>query len=202
MKRLAILTIVCLSACAQPALGPAVPAQPGALTRVSPQLAPPKCKNQKDEKADASATETLGDKAASMCVPEFGDFGGSIGYGPASPSIKVTLTTSTTDYNGKLPDLGTGSPILYVQLLYHGATTFGPNAPEVVFEGKYKPGKPYTEYGELLNSGGVDPCYAKATKGKYGGQLDLGNGIANTKVSTNDILLVEIYSGKHADSEC
>lgn len=202
MKRPIVPAVFLLAGCAWQATNPATPLQNGAAARVAPMTLPPKCDGQKDTKKYSTVTEKLGDKAGNMCVPEFGGFSGTVGYGPVSPAAKVTLTTSTTDYTHKLPSPGKGTPILYVQIRFDQNATFGPNAPEVFFVGKYTPGKPYTEFGVLLDSDKADPCYAKATKSKYGGQLELGNGIHDTKFDAKSTLLTVIYAGKQNGSEC
>ena len=90
-----------------------------------PDATPPKCKKQQTASDHATVKETFSTKGGSLCLPAFAGLGGSLTYPPANPSVGVTLTDSTTNYNGKLPSLHTGNPIFYLQLAIAGATSFG-----------------------------------------------------------------------------
>lgn len=173
-----------------------------------PDLTPPKCKNQQTSSDHATANETFSSKGGKLCIPAFGGLGGSISYPPANPSVGVTLTTSTTNYNGKLPSLHSGTPVLYLQLAIAGATSFGPNAPVGggVTGKPIKVGQTYTAYGQAVIAGfpvNFTPCYAVATKGKFGGVIGgLGTLIQGQTLPTSASGVIEIYSGKSATGKC
>jgi hypothetical protein len=168
---------------------------------------PPPCTGQKDKKNDASVAATLSTKGGTFCVPSFGGYGGSISYPAAKPSVKVTITSSTTDYK-HLPQLGTGTAIFYLQMALAGGTTFGKSIKLTggLTGAGLQSGKEYTAYGEATVSGyklKFGPCYAKATKGKYGGVLDtIGALLEYGTVPGAASGFFEIYSGKQATSLC
>ena len=87
----------------------------------------------------------------------------------------MKLISSTTDYNHQ-PQLGQGTAIFYLQLAISGGTKFGENvsAGGGLTGQQIVPGQPYTAYGRASVSGfhvNFGPCYAVATKGKYGGVI-------------------------------
>lgn len=196
---------IALAACAQH--GSVYP--PTALNgaSVAPDAVPPNCKHQKTTKDYASVSQKLSTKGGSLCVPAFGGFGGSINYPPANPSVKLELTSSTTNYN-HMPNLGKGSPIFYLQLAISGGTTFGKNvrAGGGLTSQQIDPGEPYTIYGQAVvrhipfNFG---PCYAVATKGKYGGVLGgVGTLLKSEQIPVAATAVLEIYSGQQTNKEC
>ncbi|HEY1882706.1 MAG TPA: hypothetical protein VGG51_06670 [Candidatus Cybelea sp.] len=202
----AAVALIALAACAQhgSALLPA-----GALgqTAVTPDLVPPDCKGQKTTKEYASLTQTLSTKGGSLCVPAFGGFGGTIKYPPANPSVKLELTSSTTNYD-HMPSLGSGMPIFYMQLAIQGGTSFGNNveAGGGLTGKQIDPHKPYTVYGQAViyripfNFG---PCYAKASKGKYGGVIGgVGTLLRGVQIPGAATAVVEIYPGKATGTKC
>jgi hypothetical protein len=111
----------------------------------------------------------------SICVPEFGGFGGTITYPPAYPSVKVQVSSGTTDYDHHR-NLGGGPAMFYFQLSMTNTTTF-----ERKFEAggglasaAFKPGETYTAYGGVMIASipmKHKPCYVMAVKGKYRGLL-------------------------------
>ena len=196
--------------CAQNA---AIPASPfasagGSAERIAlPNATVPKCKGQKDTKQYASLTVTLSTQGGSFCIPEFGGFGGSVEYPSVDPSVKLTEKSSTTDY-AKLPQLGSGTAIFYLQLAISGSTAFGTNlkAGGGLTAKQIVAGKPYTAFGEAtIDSITVKftPCYAIAGKGKYGGVIGgIGTLLKGQIVPAAATGFIEIYSGKQADSKC
>jgi hypothetical protein len=117
--------------------------------------------------------ETLSTKGRSLCIPAFGGFGGSINYPSAKPSVQLTITASTTDYDHQ-QKLGKGAPLVYLQLALAGATTFGFHVKAGGgFTGeKLVAGKTYTVFGRAVLHHipfNFRPCYEVASKGKYGG---------------------------------
>ena len=202
----AVVALIALAACAQHGgkLLPAATLNPAA---VAPNAVPPECKGQKTTKDHASVTETLSTEGGSLCVPAFGGFGGTINYPPANPSVNLELTSSTTNYD-HMPNLGTGTPIFYMQLAIQGATSFGSkvDAGGGLTSKTIHPGKPYSVYGEAVifhipfNFG---PCYAKASKGKYGGVIGgVGTLLEGVQIPGAATAVVEIYAGKQTTSKC
>jgi len=168
---------------------------------------PPACKGQKDSKDYASLTVTLSTKGGSFCIPEFGGYGGSIEYPTVDPSIKLSEISSTTDY-AKLPQLGSGTAIFYLQLATSGGTAFGENVPAGggLTSAKIVAGKPYTVFGEA-SIGSLEykftPCYAIATKGKYGGVIgEVGELLKGVILPAAAKGYIEVYSGKQTSSKC
>jgi hypothetical protein len=198
-----------LTACAQQG-GTALP-----TTALAPQAdvfpnaaaTPPPCKGQKNSKNSASLSVTFSKKGGSFCVPAIGGFGGTIAYPKANPSVKATVTSSTTNYK-KLPELGTGTAIFYLQLAMDGGTTFG-NAIDPtggLTAATITSGKPYTAYAQATVSGqkiDFGPCYQNATKGQYGGELNsIGALLEYGAVPTKATGFIEVYSGKQTNTKC
>lgn len=203
----AIVTGALLAACAQHGSGltpsTSLAPQQGAL----PDVGPPACKGQKDTKQYASLTVKLSTKGGSFCIPEFGGFGGNIKYPSANPAVKLKLISSTTDYNHQ-PQLGQGTAIFYLQLAISGGTKFGDNvSARGGLTGQHiVPGQPYTAYGRASVSGfhvNFGPCYAVATKGKYGGVIGgIGTLLKGVTVPVAASGLIEIYSGAQTTKTC
>jgi hypothetical protein len=214
----AVVAVALLSACAAHSGGGFVPtatapASIGASSlaparAVEPFAAPKACKGQKTTAKFASLTQVLKSAGGSLCIPAIGGFGGSIFYPGATPSIKMALTTSTTNYTGKLPALGSGKVILYIQLATSGPVAF---AASVKVGGGLTSktliaGKPYTAYGQASADGiteGLKPCYAVATKGPSGGVIGgIGSLLKGQDVPVPASGVIEIYSGKKTSTKC
>lgn len=199
-----------LTACAQQG-GTTLPttalAPLGNMIPAATTATPPPCTGQKDAKNDASAATTLSTKGGAFCVPSFGGWGGTIAYPAAKPSLKATVTSSTTDYK-KFPQLGTGTAIFYLQLSLPKGVTFGKSIKVTggLTAAAIKSGQDYTVYGQASVSGyklKLGPCYAKATKGKYGGVLNtIGALLEYGAVPGPSTGFFEIYSGKQGTSQC
>jgi hypothetical protein len=184
---------------------------PGSGASFVPAMTPQKvanCKGQKTAKKYASDVTTLSSAGGMLCVPTFGGFSGSIAYPGASPSVKMKLISSTTNYNNQLPPLGKGTPIFYLQLSISSGTTFSTNAPAGggLTSKKIKASKAYTAYGQA-SAGGISvtlgSCYLVATKGKSGGVISgIGTLLKGKNVPIAAKGVVEIYAGKHAKSKC
>ena len=197
-----------LSACAQNN-GATLPAaslvqQPNIVALGS---GPPPCTGQVTKNNHASVKVTLSNKGGSFCVPAFGGFGGSIAYPKAKPSVKVTITSSTSDYK-HFPQLGTGTAIFYLQLAFKGGTTFGSgiNNTGGLTSAAIKNGKTYTAIGQATISGGkvnIRPCYTVATKGQFGGVLGYIGALFEYSTSVNPATaFIEIYKGKQTKNQC
>lgn len=209
---LALFSATVLAACAQhgamlPSTSLAMPLT-GALPNVIiPDLTPPKCKGQKTTKNYASLTVKLSANGGSFCIPAFGGFGGGIKYPPANPSVKLKLIGSTKNYNHQ-PELGSGKAIFYLQLAIANGTSFGSNVQTGggLTGKKIVAGKPYTAYGQATVSGfhlDFGPCYAVATKGKYGGVIGgVGTLLKGQSVPVAAKAIIEIYSGKQTGTQC
>ncbi|HEY2553926.1 MAG TPA: hypothetical protein VGI15_01645 [Candidatus Cybelea sp.] len=201
-----VAALIALAACAQHAstVLPAGALNPAAIAH---DAVPPDCKGQKTTKEYASVTQLLSTKGGSLCVPAFGGFGGTIKYPPANPSVKLELTSSTTNYD-HMPNLGNGTPIFYMQLALQGGTSFGGNvdAGGGLTGKQIDPRKPYTVYGQAViynipfNFG---PCSAKASKGKYGGVIGgVGTLLKGVQIPGAATAVVEIYPGKETGTKC
>lgn len=194
-----------LQACAH--TGGMVPSGTAATQAVLPLADPPMCKGQQNSKDHASVTETLSMKGGSLCIPEFGGFGGKVKYPGANPSVKVTLTSSTTDYNN-MPQLGQGTAIFYLQLGISGGTTFGNKVRRGggLTAAQIEPGYPYTVYGQAVIFGikfNFGPCYTVAKKGKYGGVIGgVGTLLKGQQVPYAANAVLEVYSGQQTSSPC
>jgi hypothetical protein len=207
LGRVAFVAVTALlTGCAGNA-GTTLPSAPFSQALSLPNANPPACKGQKNTKKYASLTVTLSSSGGSFCVPEFGGFGGSVEYPGADPSVKLSIISSTTDY-AKLPQLGTGTAIFYLQLALSGSTSFIGNLKSGggVTAKKIVAGKFYTAFGEAQIGSIVQrftPCYVKATKGKYGGVIGgLGNVLKDQAVPSGATGFIEIYSGKQTSGEC
>jgi predicted small lipoprotein YifL len=204
---LALAAVALLAACAQQggAMFPSTSVAPQSFAL--PDATPPKCKDQKDFKDYASLTVTLSTAGGAACIPEFDGFGGSVEYPGADPSIKLTEVSSTSDYD-KLPQLGSGTAIFYLQLATSGSTFFGESvsAGGGLTSAKIVAGKPYTAFGEATIGTFVyhfSPCYAIATKGKYGGVIGgMGELLKGQILPAAAKGFVEIYSGKQTTTQC
>lgn len=204
----AALLVGALSAgCAQHT-GTLVPVTPSAAARTNlPDANPPQCKGQQDQQYDATLTEKLKTKGAAFCIPEFGGFGGKVQYPSVTPSVKLTVTSSTTDYDN-LPQLGSGSAIFYLQLAISGSTEFGSGtkAGGGLTSAQIVPGDSYTAFGEATILGyrfQFKPCYTVATKGRYGGVIGgIGTLLKGVQVPASGSGFIEIYSGQQSSTEC
>jgi hypothetical protein len=173
----------------------------------APERKPPNCKGQQNAKQYAELTETLSTSGGSLCIPEFGGFGGKVEYPAVDPSVQLTIISSTTNYNNQ-PQLGEGTAMFYLQLALSGGTAFAQNSPAGggLVSKHIKPGDSYTAYGEVVISGfkvKIGPCYAVAAKSKYGGELGgLGSLLEGRDVPEAATGVIEIYAGQQTSTEC
>ena len=156
----------------------------------------------------ASLTETFSTTGGKACIPAFGGLGGSVSYPPANPSTSVSLISSTTNYNHKLPSLHSGSPIFYLQLAIANGTTFGTKvkAGGGLTGSPITPGSTYTAYAQAKIDGfpiNFKPCYAVAKTGKYGGVIGgVGSLLKGQSIPGGASGVIEIYSGKSTSDKC
>jgi hypothetical protein len=201
----AITAAVLLAACAQPAAFPS--SVSGMQYRIAPNATVRPCKGQENYQDYASLTVKLKSNGGAFCIPEYGGFGGKVQYPGATPSVKLQLISSTTDYDN-LPQLGSGSALFYLQLAISGATRFASStsAGGGLTSQSIVPGDTYTAFGEAVVFSyhyEFPPCYAVATKGKYGGVIGgLGTLLKGVKVPAKGSGFIEIYSGQQSSTQC
>ena len=207
---LTFAALACLAACAQSGQGSLPQNALSSAAVFAPRgdtATPPPCTGQKDSKKYSYATVTLSTKGGSFCVPSFGGYGGSISYPSAKPSIKMKVTSSTTDYN-KMPQLGTGTAQFYLQFNINNPTSFGSKVQAAggLTSAAIKVGTTYTMYGQATIASyklKFGPCYSTATKGQYGGVIPaIGALFEFADVPYKGTALVEVYSGKTAKNAC
>lgn len=203
----AFATGALLAACAQHG-GTTLPGTDAPAARVSlPDANPPQCKGQQNQQYYATLIVKLKTKGGAFCIPEFGGYGGKVQYPSVSPAVKLTLTSSTTNYNN-LPQLGSGTAMFYLQLSISGATSFGANtkAGGGLTSESIVAGDSYTAFGEAIVFGyhyKFKPCYTVATQGKFGGVIGgLGTLLKGVDVPTSGSGFIEIYSGAQTSKEC
>jgi hypothetical protein len=196
-----------LAACAsQPGMN-FVPT-PSAMANFAELAVPKACGGQKTTAKSATLTQALSTKGGSFCIPAFKGFGGTIFYPAANPSIKLTVTSSTTDFNHAMPPLGSGKVVFYMQLKISGGTTFSPSVKAGGgLTGKgIKSGQTYTAFGQASALGitaNLPACYTTATKGKYGGVIGgVGTLLKGQNIPVAAQGFIEIYPGKQASAKC
>ena len=200
----AVAATLVFTACAQHGSG-LLPVSPQAAT--VPDRTPPSCKGQVNKSDYASLSGKLKTAGGSFCIPAYGGFGGKLKYPSLSPSIELTLNASAENFDN-FPTLGSGNPIFYLGFSTSGGTTFGEN----LKSGGGLTGKqiiaddPYTAYGEVSVDGykaKFGPCYATATKGKYGGVIGgIGALLEGETIPFKVSGVIEIYSGKQTAAKC
>ncbi|MGC2635226.1 MAG: hypothetical protein WA215_13575 [Candidatus Cybelea sp.] len=201
---LAIVATLVFSGCAQHGNG-SLPVSPQAVAL--PDRTPPSCKGQVDKSDYATLTGKLKTAGGSFCIPAYGGFGGNLKYPSLSPSIQLTVSSGTENFDN-FPTLGSGTPIFYLAFSTSGGTTFGKDLKSGGgLTGKQiVSGQPYTAYGEAVVFGDkvkFGPCSTTATKGKYGGVI----GGIGTLLKSEDIPfkvsgIIEIYSGEQTSAQC
>jgi hypothetical protein len=198
-----VLVAAILAGCAQNSA--ALP--PAAQSDVRSAATPPRCLDQRTTKKFGARTITLKKAGGSLCVPEFGGFGGSIGYPKVEAGVALTARTSTQDIYDE-PQLGSGTSLVYVNLHFHAGTHFGSTlkVAGALTSASFTSGQPYTAFGIVAVGHLVlmfPPCYVVATSGAYGGVLsNVGEMLTNTTITGNGFGVIEIYSGMQASNQC
>jgi hypothetical protein len=201
---LAIVAALAFSACAQHG-GTLLPASSPAVA--TPDRNPPKCKGQVEKSEYATLKGTLKTGGGSFCIPAYSGFGGKLHYPSLSPSITLTLSASTQNYDD-FPTLGSGTPIFYLAFTTSGAVTFGGNIKSGggLTSKQIVAGQPYSAYGEASVYGykvKFGPCYTTAAKGKYGGVIGgIGGLLKNEQIPFKVSGVIEIYSGEQSGTQC
>ncbi len=117
----------------------------------------------------------------------------------------MTLSSGTKNFDD-FPKLGTGSAIFYLGLGLSGGTDFGTNLPAGggLSSKTLKPGSSYTAFGQATVDGiqaNFTPCYAVATKSKYGGTFGgLGTLLKGRDVPAAASGIIEIYAGHQSNA--
>jgi hypothetical protein len=178
-----------------------------ALARVRPQTSPPACRGQHTTAKYAGKSFMLSTAGGHFCIPSFGGYGGSVQYPAVNRSIELTVHTSIANIYGE-PDLGSGSPLVYVNLHFHEGTEFGTAYAQKggLTSASLQAGQPYTAFG-IVAVGHLDrmftPCYAIATSGKYGGVFpDLGELLSGVTITGDGFGVIEIYAGQQTSTSC
>ena len=203
----ATAALVALAACSGTVPAPA-PHQFWYKANAAPLAVPKACTGQKTTAKFALLATTLQSAGGTACIPAIAGFGGTVLYPTVSPSISLRMTSSATNYNGRLPLLAKGNAVFYLQLATSAGVTFGASVPSGggLTGAALVPGKPYTAFGKASIQGfsvGLTPCYATATKGKYGGVVaGFGRLLAGQQVPAAASGIIEIYAGKRATAPC
>jgi hypothetical protein len=168
---------------------------------------PPACARQRTMMTYGGHSQGLNVRGGSFCIPAFGGFGGSLEYPGVERAVELSVRTTTEDiYNEPL--LGTGTPIVYLNLHFHAGTHFGPHlrARGGLTSAAIQAGQAYTAYG-IFAVGHLSlmfpPCYAVATQGAYGGVLaNIGDLFTNAPITGAGFGVIEIYPGTQVSQPC
>jgi hypothetical protein len=213
LRFLGAVAVALLVGCAGQTAG--IPPTAGMELNVSaPDVsAPPKCKGQKNSKDYAtSATENMKTAGGTLCVPEFGGWGGGLQYPNLnySQTFTVTLTSSTTAYSGgNWPPAGSSKPIFYIAYAFDGFPGFGGTLPHgtplesshLATNGKYTVEIWEYDYGGLWTE--IGTCYAAAKKStKYGGSIATLGAPWIHEVYKEKTGVVEIFKGALVSNAC
>jgi hypothetical protein len=208
-RALTICALAILTGCAGSSGTGVVPASGAAATAiVAPLKAPAACKAQKTTDTSAAVSETLAAAGGAFCIPAFKGFGGTIFYPTVSPAITVKVTSSTTDYNHKMPPLASGKILFYLQLATNGPVTFGPIAKtgSGLFSATIKPGQAYTAEGQASIEGfpaSLEPCYTIAKKSGSGATIGgIGSLLKSQVIPAAASGYIEVYLGKLTTRKC
>jgi hypothetical protein len=199
-----LFAVLAIAGCGQ-SYGGAPAALPATVNR--PATAPPQCKDQRTRPRYAQKKVKLKSKAGSFCIPEFHGFGGSMPYPAAEQSAELVLRSSTANIYNE-PDLGSGTPVFYLNLHFLAGTHFGTKMKSQggLTGAKVQAGQSYTAFGIVVVGHLAlmfPPCYAVATQGSYGGVLPgLGQLFSDTTITGAGYGVIEIYPGMQVTQEC
>jgi hypothetical protein len=201
---LAIVATLVFAACAQHGNGlPSVSPQAVAV----PDRTPRSGKGQVNKSEYATLTGKLKTAGGPFCIPAYGGFGGDLKYPSLNPSIQLTLSSGTENFDN-FPTLGSGTPIFYLAFSTSGGTTFGKDlkAGGGLTGKQVVAGQPYTAYGQATvfhDKVKFGPCSTTATKGKYGGVIGgIGALLKSEDIPFKVSGVIEIYSGEQTGVEC
>lgn len=203
---LAIAAVIALAACAQHGVTPSLPSQAYGLPNTS---TPPDCKGQKTLSDYATIAKNLKAGGGKFCIPAFGGWGGDLRYPSVKPSVKLTLSDSTDNWDNFANLLSSSNdPLFYMQFSISGGTQFGSKlkAGGGLTSATLVPGDTYTAIGQAKVFGfkvKLGPCYIVATKGKYGGVISgLGALVKGQDLPEAVTGIIEIYSGQLTSTDC
>jgi hypothetical protein len=174
---------------------------------------PPKCKGQKNTSEYAkAATQHLKANGGSLCVPEFGGWGGALQYPKTYGSYDgytVNLIGSTKAYKGALlPPAGATPPIYYLQVGFNSFPGFYPTLPKgnPLVSSHLTPKKSYTLelfiYFYGLGWDEENSCYQVAEKSKYGGSLADVGALFEKVTFLEKNGAIEIFKGQLVSTQC
>jgi hypothetical protein len=209
----ALAAAAVLAGCAQ--AGSNVAAPPGttasALQRAPAARAaagnPPRCQGQRSRKRYAQTVTKLKRDGGSICIGEFHGFGGTLEYPTVDRSIRLTNRVTVADIYNQ-PEIGSGTPLLYLNLHFAANTRFGASVPAQggLESSKFVSGQAYTAFGQVAVGHLVfmfTPCYSVATSGPYGGLLPNVGALFDNAIITGDGFgVIEIYPGAQVSQAC
>jgi hypothetical protein len=174
--------------------------------------APPKCTGQKDTLQYAkSAVQHLKRAGGSLCIPEFGGWGGALQYPQqyGSTQYTVVLISSTKAYKGGLfPPAGSHPAIYYLQIAFDGFPGFYPALPKgnPMVSSHLAPGKTYTAelwlYLYHLGWSELSACYQVAKPSKYGGSFADVGALFTKETFLEKNAAIEIFKGNLGGNQC
>jgi hypothetical protein len=169
--------------------------------------APPQCKDQRTKENYAQIRVVLRTRAGSFCIPEFDDFGGTMEYPGVDRSVKLVVRSSTENIYYE-PPLGSGTPILYLNLHFLAGTHFHTKLKSSggLTGATIQAGQSYSAFGIVAVGHLVlmfPPCYTVATQGPYGGVLPgIGQLFSDTTITGAGYGAIEIYPGMQVSQGC
>lgn len=186
---------------------PHLSATPPLASATRPDARVPGCPHQRDTKKYAAHSAKLKTAGGSLCVPAFAGFGGTLGYPGSDRATTLTIRTSKQNIYNE-PPLGSGSPLVYVNLHFHSGTSFGAysGANGGITSKQIKAGSIYTAFGEVVVGHLAlmfTPCYATAVASESGGVFpNAGMLFSNATITGNGYGVIEIYPGEQTSNEC
>ena len=217
MKTARIGTIAAFAALAVACSGNSayVPARmAGTAASRLPDSAPKSCPGQHTTKNYADVGfKPLSTKGGLLCVPSFGDWGGTMAYPNVTKSgMKARLIASTTEYSGPLwPPNGSVAPIFLLQFIANKNTiAFGKTIPKggVLVGAGLKLKQPYSLQGILSAFGSLwenlGACYTVPFSTKSGPAI---TGFATTLAgkgfsAAGTRVIIEVVPGKFFSNHC
>ncbi|HEY6486220.1 MAG TPA: hypothetical protein VIX83_07540 [Candidatus Cybelea sp.] len=210
--RYALAAAALLAGCAQPGGNAAFAPDTTNATRSTSALRaaagnPPHCPQQRSRKRYAQTVSKLKRSGGSVCVAEFRGFGGALQYPAVERSIQLTDRTTVGNIYYQ-PEMGSGKPLLYLNLHFSENTRFGSSVASAggLSSSKFVSGQAYTAFGQVAVGHLVfmfTPCYSVATSGAYGGLLpNIGALFDNAIITGNGFGVIEIYPGAQVSQEC
>jgi hypothetical protein len=196
-----------VAACAIVSCGQRDGAALPSATTARAATAPPQCKDQRTREKYAQIKVMLKTRGGSFCIPAFHGFGGTMEYPGVERSVKLVLRSSTKNIYDE-PQLGSGTPIFYLNLHFLAGTHFHTKLKSIggLTSAKISAGQTYSAFGIVAVGHLVlmlPPCYAVATQGPYGGVLPgIGQLFSDTTITGAGYGVIEIYPGMQVSQAC